>query len=1226
MAWGALAHSQDVYVDFGDEWRFFRGIEAPSDPGDLWRGATFDDNLWETGASGIGYGDGDDATVLDDMQGNYVTVYLRKTFNVAEPANVSRLTLAVDYDDGFIAYINGVEVARSNVTNPVDPLDPLVPVTFDMTADGNHEAGTVEFIELNVAIDQLLPGENQLAVEVHNTTLGSSDLSFNARLSANDPRADCPTDLVCENGADGARLSWTNVGVIDSIAISRDGQPIQGSPFSGDRSTVTHAAGAGQGGVYELVATIDGVACEPLTCTALPELTLVGSGEEWLFFRGVQAPSDPPEAWRARVFDDALWESGFTGIGYGDGDDVTVLDDMEDSYVTVYFRKTFQVADAAAITSLALEIDYDDGFVAYLNGTEVARSANMGAAGQEFAFDQTAPGGHEANGTEQFDISADRNLLEDGDNLLAVEGHNVTLSSSDFSFIPRLVADGCPVVQNLACIVDEDTGAVTLSWATGIAAESFTVTRNGDPLANSPFPGDTTSAVDDNPGVRDNTYVVTPTIGGFGCPAATCVVDCSDLDPDALTCELSVVDGATQAQLTWTPVAGATAIEVFREGALQTMLEPTATGYLDPDVESDEPEDDTDFAVVFDLGGGDTCTLTCANSLCPEDFACAAVDDGGVLRPQLTWTNMVKEWESVTIERDGVEVAVGLPGDTTSFFDDAVELSFGTSFTYTVVPVAPVGEEVGTACNLTCTVGAPIDEVGEYDAPAGGWDYRIDFSGLDPLQYSPDPGEAANLDGRWIRAVDRDSWDGSAPEEVGAAPDGIAPGGIEAITVEDAGACGGSIDALRILDPGNTTAPGGSLATQFPQAYNQPNNNSILLGLDSGVSDRNLLRSGVTFAARWRVNPTPPEYLNGQPSGDGSPLQGGVGQVGFYYRDADAALLEGATAGLAFSLESGDDMQISTVPLTELDAAQISSFRSIWVTVEDPDGDELYSVTVYLNGSEAPFETFTFMATALQGGTADFGQPVGNYLAIGTPGAGQDSDVQFDFVAYKEGVHPPAVTPCGPVDNTRPTARITASATTVRLAMGSASVTLDGGASDDGDGGSQGLSYRWTRIAGPATGDTIAQPDQQSTQVTFTAVGTFTYQLLVDDGQPALNTATARLDITVLPEDGGGGERFVRGDADSNGSINLTDGIVILNFLFLGQDPPACLDAADTDDDGGARPSLTDAVIVFAWLFSGGAPPSAPTPGGPNYGAADCGEDVTADSMDCARRANTCSP
>ena len=128
-------------------------------------------------------------------------------------------------------------------------------------------------------------------------------------------------------------------------------------------------------------------------------------------------------------FDDALWESGFTGIGYGDGDDVTVLDDMEDSYVTVYFRKTFQVADAAAITSLALEIDYDDGFVAYLNGTEVARSANMGAAGQEFAFDQTAPGGHEANGTEQFDISADRNLLEDGDNLLAVEGHNVTLSS-----------------------------------------------------------------------------------------------------------------------------------------------------------------------------------------------------------------------------------------------------------------------------------------------------------------------------------------------------------------------------------------------------------------------------------------------------------------------------------------------------------------------------------------------------------------------------------------------------------------------------------------------------------------------------------------------------------------------------------------------------------------------------------------------------------------------------
>ncbi|MCZ6792283.1 MAG: hypothetical protein O7J95_01565, partial [Planctomycetota bacterium] len=102
------------------------------------------------------------------------------------------------------------------------------------------------------------------------------------------------------------------------------------------------------------------------------------------------------------------------------------------------------------------------------------------------------------------------------------------------------------------------------------------------------------------------------------------------------------------------------------------------------------------------------------------------------------------------------------------------------------------------------------------------------------------------------------------------------------------------------------------------------------------------------------------------------------------------------------------------------------------------------------------------------------------------------------------------------------------------------------------------------------------------------------------------------------------GPRFVRGDADSNSSINLTDGIVVLNFLFLGAPAPICLDAADTDDDGGERPSLTDAVIIFAWLFSGGPAPRAPGPTAPGYPAENCGLDMTDDMMDCAVAAATC--
>ncbi|MCZ6792974.1 MAG: hypothetical protein O7J95_05100 [Planctomycetota bacterium] len=91
---------------------------------------------------------------------------------------------------------------------------------------------------------------------------------------------------------------------------------------------------------------------------------------------------------------------------------------------------------------------------------------------------------------------------------------------------------------------------------------------------------------------------------------------------------------------------------------------------------------------------------------------------------------------------------------------------------------------------------------------------------------------------------------------------------------------------------------------------------------------------------------------------------------------------------------------------------------------------------------------------------------------------------------------------------------------------------------------------------------------------------------------------------------------FVRGDADSSGEINLTDGIRILSFLFLGQEAPTCRDAADTDDDGVLR--LTDSIVIFDWLFQGGAGPRPPGPSTTSYAPADCGEDTTPDGVDPA--------
>ena len=101
-----------------------------------------------------------------------------------------------------------------------------------------------------------------------------------------------------------------------------------------------------------------------------------------------------------------------------------------------------------------------------------------------------------------------------------------------------------------------------------------------------------------------------------------------------------------------------------------------------------------------------------------------------------------------------------------------------------------------------------------------------------------------------------------------------------------------------------------------------------------------------------------------------------------------------------------------------------------------------------------------------------------------------------------------------------------------------------------------------------------------------------------------------------------GGTTFVRGDANSDGSINLTDGVVPLLFLFSGGAPPACLDAADTNDTGSVE--ITDAIIIFSWLFTGGAAPAEPSPVSPGYRREECGSDATDDGIDCARPSPVC--
>lgn len=173
----------------GSQWRYRKGIVAnpPTGAGDDWRLTGFneggDSAAWQDGNASIGYGDGDDATLLNDMRFGYSTLYTRQSFEL-NGAIPNTLDLRVYVDDGAIITINGDEVARLHVTGGNK--------NYNSLSGFSHDAEW-ESLVLNNASQYLVPGENTIAVHVLNSQLSSSDLSFNLELSVSDGTSADPT-------------------------------------------------------------------------------------------------------------------------------------------------------------------------------------------------------------------------------------------------------------------------------------------------------------------------------------------------------------------------------------------------------------------------------------------------------------------------------------------------------------------------------------------------------------------------------------------------------------------------------------------------------------------------------------------------------------------------------------------------------------------------------------------------------------------------------------------------------------------------------------------------------------------------------------------------------------------------------------------------------------------------------------------------------------------------
>jgi hypothetical protein len=153
----------------------------------------------------------------------------------------------------------------------------------------------------------------------------------------------------------------------------------------------------------------------------------------------------PSTEWTEAGFDDSGWSQGVTPIGYDPGGPypiATELSDMHYTYNTVYMRISFDVDAPGEVMALSLETFYDDGFVAYLNGEEVARSSTIGIApGIPLAYDATCSNkSPEPSSYEAYDITSFRNLLTSGPNWLAIHAINTSRTSSDFVISARLIA------------------------------------------------------------------------------------------------------------------------------------------------------------------------------------------------------------------------------------------------------------------------------------------------------------------------------------------------------------------------------------------------------------------------------------------------------------------------------------------------------------------------------------------------------------------------------------------------------------------------------------------------------------------------------------------------------------------------------------------------------------------------------------------------------------------
>jgi hypothetical protein len=401
--------------------------------------------------------------IVDDPQNRLVeSNENNNTTRIAIDLHVNDDTRATAYDVGALSSpISYDEFVGSSDPNDFYKLTVKSPQTLTLNMNGLSDDADLKLLGAsgnpiaksaaggNIAesiVESVGPGTYYVQVLAF-----SGDTTYHLAMSQSPVTAPAaPSNLIATPlSASQIKLTWidnadNNTNYI--VERSTDGKLFTPLPSIGDVATFTDSGlSSGKKYYYEVRATLGALSSDfsnIASATTHSSLTLIAAGSTWKY---LDNGTDQKSGWRATSFNDSTWKSGKAQLGYGDGDEATVVKFGSNSsrkYITTYFRQKFTLKDPTQITSLSAQLIRDDGAAVFLNNHEVWRS-NMptGTIGYRTLATKSITGSDES----KWQIaSINKSWLLAGTNLIAVEIHQSSPSSPDISFDFKLTGISTP--------------------------------------------------------------------------------------------------------------------------------------------------------------------------------------------------------------------------------------------------------------------------------------------------------------------------------------------------------------------------------------------------------------------------------------------------------------------------------------------------------------------------------------------------------------------------------------------------------------------------------------------------------------------------------------------------------------------------------------------------------------------------------------------------------------